>query len=120
MDYRKETVKSPNGEGTRYYLVPKGTANLREIAERIESKRNVSAIDTMRVIWDFFDEITPMLLEGDKIEITDYCSLLATVKKDHDGKPKVGGIQLNAIGKLKKEIAGTPLKECLDIDKTRL
>lgn len=120
MKYKKETVKSPNGEGTRYYLITKETVNLREIAERIESKRNVSAIDTMRVIWNFFEEITPMLMEGDKIEITDYCTLVATIKKDNDGKPKVGGIQLNAIGKLKREIARTPLKECLNLDKTRL
>lgn len=117
MKYRKETVKSPNGEGERYYLVPQKTANLHDIAELIERKKGVSAIDTMRVIWNFFEEITPMLVDGAKIEITDFCTLYATIKKDKDGKPKAGGIQLNASGALKKAMANAQLKECLNIDK---
>lgn len=117
MNYRKETVKSPNGEGTRYYLVPRETVNLREIADRIETKRNVSAIDTMRVIWNFFEEITPMLAAGDKIEITDCCTLFPVIKKK-TGKPSVGGIQMNLIGAMKKAMADVQLKECLNIDKT--
>lgn len=111
MNYRKETVKSPNGEGVRYYLVSRETVNLHEIAERIEAKRNVSAIDTMRVIWNFFDEITPMLAEGDKIEITDYCTLTPVIKKGKDGKPNVGGIQLHPIGAMKKAMSNIRMKE---------
>ena len=118
MKYRKETVKSPNGEGVRYYLIQRETVNLREIAERIEKKRNVSAIDTMRVIWNFFEEITPMLADGDKIEITDYCTLTPVVKKGKNDQPSVGGIQLNLIGAMKKEMGKIQLKECLNADKT--
>lgn len=118
MNYRKESVKSPNGEGTRYYLVPRDTVNLREIAGRIEARRNVSAIDTMRVIWNFFDEITQMLMEGDKIEITNYCTLSPVIKRGKDGKPSAGGIQLNLIGGMKKAMAGIQLKERLNTDKT--
>lgn len=117
MKYRKETVKSPSGEGVRYYAVKGQTVSLREIAGRIESKRGVSSIDTMRVIWNFFEEITPMLADGDKIEITDYCSLSATIIKDKDGKPKAG-IQFNTQGALRKEMANVVLKECLNADKT--
>lgn len=117
MRYRKETVKSPNGEGVRYYLVTGETLNLREIAQRIESKRGVSSIDTMRVIWNFFEEITPLLVNGDKIDITDYCSLSATITKGKEGKPKAG-IQFNTLGTLRKEMASVTLKECLSTDKT--
>lgn len=118
MRYRKETMKLPVGESVRYYLVAKDTLSLREIAERIEAKRNVSAIDTMRVIWNFFEEITPMLAEGNRIEITDYCTLSPMIKKGKDGKPNFGGIQLNLIGTMRKEMADIQLKECLNTDKT--
>ncbi|WP_158576655.1 HU family DNA-binding protein [Parabacteroides sp. AM08-6] len=116
MKYRKETVKSSTNESTRYYLVQKETVSLREVAKRIETKRNVSAIDTMRVLWNFFEEITPMLADGSKIEITDFCTLSAIIRKDKDGKPKAG-IQLNTSGVLKKAMAKVQLKECLSIDK---
>lgn len=116
MQYRKETVKSPNGEGVRYYLVKGETLSLREIAQRIESKRGVSSIDTMRVIWNFFEEITPMLANGDKIDITDYCSLSAIITKDKEGKPKAG-IQFNTLGALRKKMASVVLKECSNTDK---
>lgn len=118
MRYRKETVKSPNGEGTRYYIVQGETVGLSEIAERIESRRGVSKIDTMRVIWNFLDEIAPMLMKGDRIDIEDYCTLSATITKGKDGKPKVGGIQLNATGSLRKAMSNAELKECLNTAKT--
>lgn len=112
MRYRKETVKSPNGEGTRYYLMRGETVGLREIAERIESRRGTSKIDTMRVIWNFLDEIVPMLAKGDKIDIEGYCTLSATIAKGKDGKPKTGGVQLSATGSLRKAMANAELKEC--------
>lgn len=118
MKYRKETVKSPIGESDRYYLITRDKVTLKDVARRIEARRGTSAIDTMRIIWNFFEEIIPLLEEGDRIEITDYCTLAATIKKDNKGKPKVGGIQLNAIGALKKALAKIQLKECLNTDKT--
>lgn len=114
MKYRKETVKSPLGTGVRYYPVVRRVVDLREVAQRIESSRGVSSIDTMRVIWNFFDEIIPMLMDGDRIEITNYCSLGVTIKKDNDGSPRIGGIQLTPSGTLRKAIA----KACLNADKT--
>lgn len=117
MKYRKETVKSLGGECVRYYSVKPETLSLSKIARRIEDKKGVSSIDTMRVIWNFFEEITPMLADGDKIDITGYCSLSAVITKDKDGKPKAG-IQFNTQGDLKKAMADVKFEECSNTDKT--
>lgn len=118
MKYRKETVKSPNGNGVRYYAIQNKVVTLKEVAQRIEERKGISGIDTMRIVWNFLDEIIPLLTEGNRIEITNYCTLAATIKKDDKGMPKVGGIQLNTLGKLKKAISSIELKECLNTDKT--
>lgn len=120
MDYRKETVKSPAGEGVRYYPIQNRTVSLREVAKLIKLRRGVSDIDTMRVVWNFFEEIVPMLCDGDRIEITDYCILSAAIKKGTDGKPAVNGIQLTPTGAFKKALKGIQLKERLNTDKTTL
>lgn len=118
MKYRKETVKSPAGNGVRYYAIQGDVVNLKEVAKRIEDRKGVSSIDTMRVVWNFLDEIIPLLMKGDRIELTDYCTLAATIKKDSQGKPKVGGIQMNALRVLRKAMSEVKLKECLSTDKT--